>query len=316
MTENKTETIETDFSLSFESLLRDLLQQGSLSEGLVTLLPAANADLFGSGNFVLGTERDDFLPGTEADDVILAGGGNDAIVSRSGNNVIFTTDALARGGFERDYVNISAGNNVVVLGDENGSYYTTDGWFDSVYIDGFEMGADSLVLYGSSDLYEVRSDEKGSWILWGDDASEAIAYLNGISNFSLNSNTVSFITSSAGLSSNSEAEPVQLEPVQPEPVQLEPESPFSQAFYQQLGQPEYAEVAGGVGDDLLVGSDRADSLAGFLGRDYAFGGGGADLFILGDFGGAYYTRAGWSDSLYIDDFTAGEDQIQLSGSVS
>ena len=87
-------------------------------------------------------------------------------------------------------------------------------------------------------------------------------------------------------------------------------------FYLQLGVPEFEEVVGSTAEDLLVGGLNADRLIGFAGRDYAFGGGGADVFVLGDFGGKYYTDDGWNDSVYIDDFTIGEDQLQLNGSAS
>ena len=76
------------------------------------------------------------------------------------------------------------------------------------------------------------------------------------------------------------------------------------------------EIAGRAEAGAFINAEEADQLIGFGGRDYAFGGAGTDLFVLGDFNGAYYARSGWEDSAYIDDFTAGEDQLQLHGSAS
>ena len=84
---------------------------------------------------------------------------------------------------------------------------------------------------------------------------------------------------------------------------------FAGAFNSTL---QYRDIAGTPENNPLVGSDRAERLAGFGGNDYANGGGGQDIFVLADFGGSYYTQQGWNDSLYIADFTAGEDKLQLN----
>jgi Ca2+-binding RTX toxin-like protein len=91
-----------------------------------------------------------------------------------------------RGAFATDYLNLGDGIDTVVLGDEQASYYLANGWLDSVYIDGFNVAEDRLVLHGSSDLYSVSQTDQGSWILFNGDSSNAIAYLKGVFDFNLN----------------------------------------------------------------------------------------------------------------------------------
>ena len=71
---------------------------------------------------------------------------------------------------------------------------------------------------------------------------------------------------------------------------------------------------GDEGDDILTGTDN---IAVGLGEiDSLTGGGGADLFILGDANQAYYGTQGNLDYAIIKDFNASLDTIQLYGSSS
>lgn len=253
----------------------------------------------------VGTQDDDLLLllNETQDNSILAGGGSDAIVVQGKNNLIVATDAQSRGRFETDYVSLGAGTDTVFLGDIAGSYYTENGWLDSLYIDGFELETDRLVLFGNSALYQVESTTEGSWIL-SKDGESAIAYINGLNDLDLNDSALRYTDQLRTDLANVDAS---------DPTIILEET---LAFYQQLGAPRYTEIVGSPADDQLLGSGAADKLAGFGGNDYAYGGAGQDLFVLGDFGGSYYAQQGWQDSLYIEDFAVGVDQLQLQGSVS
>jgi len=87
------------------------------------------------------------------------------------------------------------------------------------------------------------------------------------------------------------------------------------------------QLVGGGGNDLLLGGQGADTLTGIGGQrgrneiDTLTGGSGADLFDLGNGVGAYYndgnsSSAGTADYALITDFTAGSDQLRLSGQAS
>lgn len=290
--------VVSGLSITSDSLLDDFTEKDLLSVELPTVLPISSIN-----NLIFDASDDDFLQGTGDNDAIFSGAGSDAIVLASGNNIIYATDSESRGSFERDYLNVGIGRDTIVLGDTKGSYYTANGWFDSLYIDGFNTVEDSLILYGTSELYTVENTAQGSWILLGDDNTTAIAFLQGIQDFDLEGGTVSFLgipePDTTSLSAAEIEEPIR-----------------DRDFYLQLGVPQFEEVIGSTEEDLLIGGLNSDKLIGFGGRDYAFGGDGADLFVLGDFGGKYYTDAGWNDSVYIDDFTVGEDQLQLNGTAS
>jgi len=60
---------------------------------------------------------------------------------------------------------------------------------------------------------------------------------------------------------------------------------------------------GGAGDDQLYGGDGADVIDAGLGRDQAYGGAGADIFVY----------EGGDTQLYLRDFEAGVDVVQVSG---
>ncbi len=295
-----------------ESLLNDLL--GRHDSALLSVMPEATT---GSRPIsfnrpagtvqLVGTNGDDLLQGISGSSNIFTAGGNDAILAGSGDNYIFATNAQRRGAFERDYVNVASGKDTIFLGDEQGSYYTANGWLDSAYVDGFDVSEDRLVLFGSSDLYTVNSSDQGSWLMFGEDNSTAVAYLNGVIDFDLLGSAVIYLKEAAE-DSVTAAEV-------PDTAAIAPEIPSS-LFSVQPEIREYDDVGGSVGDDLLVGGDSADRILGFSGRDYAFGGGSADLFVLGDFNGTYYADQGWADSVYIDDFTVGVDQLQLNGTAS
>jgi len=71
-------------------------------------------------------------------------------------------------------------------------------------------------------------------------------------------------------------------------------------------------LKGGLGDDYLDGSSAIAK--GISEQDTLIGGGGSDLFILGDSQQSYYLGSGDSDYARIKDFDSTVDVLQLSGS--
>ncbi|MFK8186027.1 MAG: NF038122 family metalloprotease [Phormidesmis sp.] len=263
-------------------------------------------------SLLTGNDGQNLLQGTEGDDNFESKGGNDSIEAGAGNDLIFPTDELSRGAGETDYVALGTGLDIVVLGDENGSYYSANGWADSVYIDDFTAGEDKLVLAGHAEQYRVLSDANGSWILLGNDGSTAVAYLNGVTNIDLSGNSLIYTdVTETGV----------MDPISPiaSTVNSSASDAFATPSPSEASPPE-TEVAGNnvlrgtIGDDALVGTAGSDQLLGIGGIDYLEGGAGADQFVLADINGSFYIQAGWNDSVYIEDFEAGIDQLVLSGS--
>ncbi|MEL7352272.1 MAG: hypothetical protein AAF171_20305 [Cyanobacteria bacterium P01_A01_bin.116] len=279
-----------------------------------------------------------------SDIVMFAGAFNSTLQYRDiagtpENNPLVGSDRAERlAGFGgNDYANGGGGQDIFVLADFGGSYYTQQGWNDSLYIADFTAGEDKLQLNATPPGTASRyTSELGNGGLWLYDQGDAIAFLLGTSSFDFDRDTIYLqdLTLAPGL-----AEPVQ--PVTEQLVSEETglketdlketgqekigsEAVVSEAmtataerpaeFFSQLGIPQYEDIVGSLADDQLIGNGNQEKLIGFGGNDYAAGGSGADLFILGDFGSSYYAQNGWQDSIYIEDFTVGVDQLQLQGS--
>ncbi|MDJ0732692.1 MAG: calcium-binding protein [Nostocaceae cyanobacterium] len=80
-----------------------------------------------------------------------------------------------------------------------------------------------------------------------------------------------------------------------------------------LGGTGHDIIVGGGGNDRIIGSDSY--AAGGHEQDILEGGSGADVFVLGDAHQAYYIANGNYDFAEIEDFTVGEDLLELHGSV-
>jgi hypothetical protein len=80
-----------------------------------------------------------------------------------------------------------------------------------------------------------------------------------------------------------------------------------------LGGEGNDNLVGGVGNDILNGS--RDGVNGANEVDVLNGGTGSDLFVLGNAGAIFYSTAGGADFARVLDFVAGEDKIQLRGSI-
>jgi hypothetical protein len=80
-----------------------------------------------------------------------------------------------------------------------------------------------------------------------------------------------------------------------------------------LGGEGNDNLVGGAGNDILNGS--RDGVNGSNEVDILNGGTGSDLFILGNTSAAFYSAAGNADFARILNFVAGEDKVQLQGSI-
>jgi len=269
---------------------------------------------------ILGDDGDNFLLGTEGNDVIQAKGGSDAILAGAGNDIVIPTDTVSRGAGENDYIDLGTGQDIVVLGDADGSYYSTNGWADSVYIDGFTAGEDKLVLAGNADQYMVSSTANGSWLLLGNDFRTAVAYLNGVTELDLTGSSLIYIETvnkgdSATMTPASSLAPDSVETALPKTTTANTSVPaITPAINSAIAANNI--IQGTIGNDTLVGTSTNDQLLGIGGIDYLEGGAGADQFVLGDVNGSFYTQAGWNDSAYIEDFEVGIDQLVLHGSAN
>ncbi len=81
-------------------------------------------------------------------------------------------------------------------------------------------------------------------------------------------------------------------------------------------------LVGGAGHDIIIGGGGHDRIIGSVShavgaheKDVLVGGSGADIFVLGDSHQAYYVANGKYDFAKVEDFTIGEDVLELHGSI-
>lgn len=268
-----------------------------------------------SGNDLLaGDHEDDFISGLQGDDVISGGDGNDVIYGdvQYGDN----------GG-----LNSNQADNTWSTGSVTGWYNTGSGGLIERWGDGFRglHTADGSAFIEldvhSSNLDHIQTDlelETGvNYTLSVDSAGRpgSARYddfeitLNGVvvatispSSTSQFTTTTITLTGVAGtdtigfreIASQDNGIGVLLDNIQ---ISLTPTSASASGF-------TYNDtLTGGAGADTIYGQEGDDSIAGGAGDDFLIGGIGDDTFVLGVGDG----------SDIIDDFTIGEDRLDVSG---
>ena len=172
---------------------------------------------------IVGTDGADNLVGTAGDDVISGAGGSDAIFGGAGDDIIDS-------GAGNDYLVGGNGADVFVFNEGDGH--------DT--IDGFEIGVDSLEIYGVridnlSDISPLLSQD-GQDVLIGLSAEQSIRLVNTSLDDVLNGGV------DGGTADNI--------------------------------------ITGTNGNDNLIGTDGADSIDGGTGNDLLTGGAGDDVFVV------------------------------------
>ncbi len=242
--------------------------------------------------------------GTTGSDVLVGGDGNDVI-----SGIPATGTDLGRSTIDR--LTGGQGSDLFILGDMRGAFYnkgmaTSAGVNDYAVITDFGEGDRIQVAPGTYFLRDTRTktdagtgvfmDRNGNGV-W-DQYDELIAIVNGPEKVTL-----------ADLITATNETPV--------PPPSTPAPPPASA-------PGNA-IFGTTGSDVIVGTSGNDVISGVpatgthLGRstiDRLTGGGGNDLFVLGDARGAFYnkgmaTSAGVNDYAVITDFSSG-DRVQLA----
>lgn len=89
---------------------------------------------------LIGDNADNKLKGIKGDDELTGGGGNDTLVGGSGSDRLNGTDSLLKGAGEQDRLSGGKDGDRFILGDENGSFYSTEGDSDFAKITDFSFG--------------------------------------------------------------------------------------------------------------------------------------------------------------------------------
>ena len=290
--------IDSSGDLSNLSIDTELDSLALLEETATSLTPAV------SGIFTQGTADADLLIGTPGDDFFFAAGGDDIVIGLPGNDRIFGeagNDFLIGGG-DDDVVDGGTGDDLI-FGDDSRTPASQGGKDVIRGGNGSDVvfaGGNNDTVFGDNDN-DVINGESGRDLLNGGDGDDVLDGGNGNDRLFGDSGNDLLNGGSGNDSLNAEDGDDVI-----------------------IGGNGNDVIFGGRGNDTIAGvaTDRSDP--GFNEIDTLQGGSGSDLFQLGDADDFYYDDGqilspgnipiGLGDYGLIEDFTNGDDLIQLNGS--
>lgn len=242
------------------------------------------------GNVITGTDSSNTLIGTSGNDIISGVPANSTTLGRG------TIDILTGG----------AGNDLFVVGDDRGVFYNrgltnSKGMNDYAVITDFSEGDRIQLAPGEYFLREGGTSAHPGVGIWFD--------RNGDGQFSAFDELVAVVQ---GPKTVTMADLVIVGAEAPPPPPPPPPPPAGMI----IGTDRNDTLVGTTANEVFIGVPTPSSNLGALNFDTMTGGGGNDLFVLGDARGVFYNRNiatsnGVSDYALITDFSAG-DRIQLA----
>jgi Ca2+-binding RTX toxin-like protein len=270
--------LEQQATITLASFVSSIFSQGTADADLLIGTPGDDFFFAGGGDdIVIGLPGDDRIFGEAGNDFLIGGTGNDVVDGGTGDDLIFGDDSrtpASQGG--KDVIRGGNGIDVIFAGGNNDTVFGDN---DNDVING-ESGRDIL---NGGDGDDVLDGGNGNDRLFGDSGNDLLNGGNG--NDSLNAEDGDDVI---------------------------------------IGGKGNDVIFGGRGNDTIAGvaTDRSDP--GFNEIDTLQGGSGSDLFQLGDADDFYYDDGqilspgnipiGLGDYGLIEDFTHGDDLIQLNGS--
>ena len=269
--------LEEEATTSQTPVVSGIFTQGTPDADLLFGTPG-NDFLFAAGgdDIVIGLPGDDRIFGEAGADFLIGGGDNDVIDGGTGDDLIFGDDSrtpASDGG--KDVIRGGNGLDVVFAGGNNDTVFGDN---DNDVING-ESGRDIL---NGGDGDDVLDGGNGNDRLFGDSGNDLLNGGNG--NDSLNAEDGDDVI---------------------------------------IGGKGNDAIFGGRGNDTIAGVATDQSDPGLNEIDILQGGSGSDLFQLGDADDFYYDDGqilspgnipiGLGDYGLIEDFTNGDDLIQLNG---
>ena len=296
--EIRQQAIDSSGDLSSISIDTELDSLAVLEEATTSITPVV------SGIFTQGTADADLLFGTPGDDFLFAAGGDDIVIGLPGDDRIFGeagADFLIGGG-DDDVVDGGTGDDLI-FGDDSRTP-ASQGGKDVIRggngLDVVFAGGNNDTVFGDNDN-DVINGESGRDLLNGGDGDDVLDGGNG--------NDRLFGDSGDDLLNGGNGDD-----------RLNAEDGDDVI----IGGKGDDAIFGGRGDDTIAGVAPDQSDPGFNEIDTLQGGSGSDLFQLGDADDFYYDDGqilspgnipiGLGDYGLIEDFTHGDDLIQLNGS--
>jgi Ca2+-binding RTX toxin-like protein len=110
---------------------------------------------------LIGNDKNNSLYGNRGNDILVGSGSNDFdfLNGGQGNDTLTGTDGVARGIREQDTLLGREGTDFFILGDENGSFYQSNGNLDRALILDFSFG--EKIQLGANETYNLEANNSG-----------------------------------------------------------------------------------------------------------------------------------------------------------
>ncbi len=124
-------------------------------------------------------------------DSLTGGNGNDTLFGDEGDDILNGTDSIAMGLNEQDILIGGGGADQFILGEAGSAYYHQGGVADFVIIQDFDLGVDTVQLYGSSTDYSQTTQGADTLVYW--QGQDLVAQFNGVTSLDLSHTSFQFV---------------------------------------------------------------------------------------------------------------------------
>ena len=124
-------------------------------------------------------------------DQLTGGSGDDTLNGGSGNDILNGTDSIAIGFNEQDVLMGGDGADRFILGEADSAFYHQGGAADFVTIQDFDLGVDTVQLFGSSTDYTQSAQGADTLLYW--QGTDLVAQFNGMTSLDLGNASFQFV---------------------------------------------------------------------------------------------------------------------------
>ncbi len=124
-------------------------------------------------------------------DSLTGGAGNDTLFGDEGDDILNGADSITMGLDEQDILSGGDGADQFILGEASSAYYHQGGSADFVTIQDFDLGVDTVQLFGASTDYSQTAQGANTLLYW--QGQDLVAQFNGITSLDLNHASFQFV---------------------------------------------------------------------------------------------------------------------------
>ena len=124
-------------------------------------------------------------------DQLTGGSGNDILNGGEGNDILNGSNKIALGLNEQDTLSGGGGSDRFILGNAGSAYYHQGGDADFVIIQDFDLGVDTVQLFGSSTDYSQTAQGANTLLYW--QGQDLVAQFNSMTSLDLSHASFQFV---------------------------------------------------------------------------------------------------------------------------